>query len=66
MDSSLPWVQEVTITSRDLGDDLGMSTRIVVSSCHQGKVIEDQITLFSNDKIIKNFNGTAVKHEKGK
>jgi len=65
MDSSIHRVQEVTITSRDLGDDLGMSTRIVVSSCHQGKVIEDQITLFSNDKVIKNFNDNVVEHEEG-
>ena len=63
MDSSIHWVQEVTVSSRDLGDGLGMSTRITVSSCHQGKVIEDQITLFSNDKVIKNFNDNVVEHE---
>ena len=63
MDSSIHRVQEVTITSRDLGDALGVSTRIVVSSCHQDKVIEDQITLFSNDKVIKNFNDNVVEHE---
>ena len=29
------------------------------------KEIEEEIILFSKDKVIKNFNGTAVKHEKG-
>ena len=42
-----------------------MSTRITVSSCHHGKEIEEEIILFSKDKVIKNFNGKAVEHEKG-
>ena len=66
MDSSIHWVQEVTVSSRQLGKGLGMSTRITVSSCHLGKEIQEEIILFSKDKIIKNFNGTAVEHEKGK
>jgi len=63
MDSSIHWVQEVTVSSRDLGDGLGMSTKITVSSCHHGKEIEEEIILFSKDKVIKNFNNNVVEHE---
>ena len=65
MDSSIHRVQEVTVTSRDLGEGFGMSTRIKVSSCHRGKEIEEEIILFSEDKVIQNFNGKAVEHEEG-
>ncbi len=65
MDSSIHWVQKVTVSSTELGGNLGMSTRIIVSSCYQGKEVEEEITLFSKDKVIENFNGKAVEHEKG-
>jgi len=61
MDSSIHRVQEVTVSSRDLGNVF--ATRIKVSSCHHGKEIEEEIILFSKDKIIQNFNGKAVEHE---
>ena len=63
MDSSIHYVHGVTITSRELGEGLGMSTRIIVNSCNHGKEIEDEIILFSNDKIITNLNGKEISHQ---
>ena len=63
MDSSIHYVHGVTITSRELGEGLGMATRITVNSCSHGKEIEDEIILFSNDKIITNLNGKEVSHQ---
>ena len=64
MDSSIHNVKEVRVTSRDLEEGLGMSTRIKVSSCHLGKEIEEVIILFSNGKLINSFNGKSVPHQK--
>ena len=63
MDSTVHFVQGVTITSRELGGGLGMSTHITVNSCSFGKEIEDEIILFSNDKIITSLNGKEVSHQ---
>jgi len=63
MDSSIHYVHGVTITSRELGEGLGMATRITVNSCSHGKEIEDEIILFSNDKIISNLNGKEISHQ---
>ena len=64
MDSSIHNVKEVRVTSRDLEEGLGMSTRIKVSSCHDGNEIEEVIILFSNGKLINSFNGKSVPHQK--
>ena len=64
MDSSIHNVKEVRVTSRDLEEGLGMSTRITVSSCHLGNEIEEVIILFSNGKLINSFNGKSVPHQK--
>tara|TARA_R100000789_G_C2937476_1_gene131014 strand:+ start:361 stop:564 length:204 start_codon:yes stop_codon:yes gene_type:complete len=65
MDSSIHFVKEVSITSRELGEGLGMSTRITVSSrsSWDEKDITEEIILFSNDKIITSLNGKAVSHQ---
>ena len=65
MDSTIHYVQDVTITSRELGEGLGMSTRITVSSrsSWDEKDITEEIILFSNDKIITSLNGKAVSHQ---
>jgi hypothetical protein len=65
MDSTIHHVQDVTITSRKLGEGLGMTTRITVSSrsSWDEKDITEEIVLFSNDKIITSLNGKAVSHE---
>ena len=64
MDSSIHYVQDVTITSRKLGEGLGMTTRITVSShSWDEKDITEEIILFSNDKIITNLNGKEVSHQ---
>jgi len=65
MDSSIHYVKEVSITSRELGEGLGMSTRITVSSrsSWDEKDITEEIILFSNDKIITNLNGKEVSHQ---
>jgi|TARA_R100001480_G_scaffold32261_1_gene43599 hypothetical protein len=65
MDSSIHYVKEVSITSRELGEGLGMSTRITVSSrsSWDEKDITEEIILFSNDKIITSLNGKAVSHQ---
>jgi hypothetical protein len=64
MDSSIENVKEVRVTSRELEDGLGMSTRIKVSTCHDGNEIEEVIILFSNGKLINSFNGKSVPHQK--
>jgi hypothetical protein len=64
MDSSIHNVKEVRVTSRELEDGLGMSTRIKVSTCHDGNEIEEVIILFSNGKLINSFNGKSVPHQK--
>jgi|TARA_Y100000310_G_scaffold241425_1_gene245413 hypothetical protein len=65
MDSTIHYVKEVSITSRELGEGLGMSTRITVSSrsSWDEKDITEEIILFSNDKIITSLNGKAVSHQ---
>ena len=65
MDSSIHYVKEVSITSRELGEGLGMSTRITVSSrsSWDEKDITEEIILFSNDKIITSLNGKEVSHQ---
>jgi len=65
MDSSIHYVQDVTITSRKLGEGLGMTTRITVSSrsSWDEKDITEEIILFSNDKIITSLNGKSVSHQ---
>ena len=65
MDSSIHFVKEVSITSRELGEGLGMSTRITVSSrsSWDEKDITEEIILFSNDKIITSLNGKEVSHQ---
>ena len=65
MDSSIHYVKEVSITSRELGEGLGMSTRITVSSrsSWDEKDITEEIILFSNDKIITSLNGKAISHQ---
>ena len=65
MDSSIHYVKEVSITSRELGEGLGMSTRITVSSrsSWDEKDITEEIILFSTDKIITSLNGKAVSHQ---
>ena len=65
MDSSIHYVKEVSITSRELGEGLGMSTRLTVSSrsSWDEKDITEEIILFSNDKIITNLNGKEVSHQ---
>tara|TARA_Y100001951_G_C11179527_1_gene205095 strand:- start:162 stop:365 length:204 start_codon:yes stop_codon:yes gene_type:complete len=65
MDSSIHFVKEVSITSRELGEGLGMSTRITVSSrsSWDEKDITEEIILFSTDKIITSLNGKAVSHQ---
>jgi hypothetical protein len=65
MDSTIHHVQDVTITSRKLGEGLGMTTRITVSSrsSWDEKDITEEIILFSNDKIITNLNGKEVSHQ---
>jgi hypothetical protein len=65
MDSSIHYVKEVSITSRELGEGLGMSTRITVSSrsSWDEKDITEEIILFSNDKIITSLNGKSVSHQ---
>ena len=65
MDSSIHYVKEISITSRELGEGLGMSTRITVSSrsSWDEKDITEEIILFSNDKIITNLNGKAISHQ---
>ena len=64
MDSSIHNVKEVSVTSRELGKGLGMTTRVIVSSCHDGNEIEEVIILFSNGKLINSFNGKSVPHQK--
>ena len=64
MDSSIENVKEIRVTSRELGKGLGMTTRIKVSSCHDGNEIEEVIILFSNGKLINSFNGKSVPHQK--
>ena len=65
MDSSIHYVKEIAVTSRDLGTGLGTTTCIKVSSrpIWSEEVITEEITLFSNDKVIKNFNDNVVEHE---
>ena len=65
MDSTIHHVQDVTITSRKLGEGLGMTTRITVSSrsSWDEKDITEEIVLFSNDKIITSLNGKEVSHQ---
>jgi hypothetical protein len=65
MDSTIHHVQDVTITSRKLGEGLGMTTRITVSSrsSWDEKDITEEIILFSNDKIITSLNGKSVSHQ---
>jgi len=65
MDSSIHYVKEVSITSRELGEGLGMSTRITVSSrsSWDEKDITNEIILFSDNKIITSLNGKAVSHQ---
>ena len=65
MDSSIHYVKEVSITSRELGEGLGMSTRITVSSrsSWDEKDITNEIILFSDNKIITSLNGKAISHQ---
>ena len=65
MDSSIHYVKEVSITSRELGEGLGMSTRITVSSrsSWDEKDTTNEIILFSDNKIITSLNGKAISHQ---
>jgi hypothetical protein len=68
MDSSIHNAQQVTVTSRDLGKGLGMTTRIVVSSRASWNKEDrtEEIVLFSKDKLITSLNGKTIPHEKEK
>jgi len=66
MDSSIHNVKEVKVTSRELKEGLGMTTRITVSSqpSWSDDVTTEDIILFSNGKLINSFNGKSVPHQK--
>ena len=66
MDSSIHNVKEVKVTSRELEEGLGMTTRITVSSqpSWSDDVTTEDIILFSNGKLINSFNGKSVPHQK--
>ena len=62
MDSSIHNVKEVRVTSRELGEGLGMTTRVIVSSqpSWSEETTTEEIILFSNGKLINSFNGKSV------
>ena len=66
MDSSIHNVKEVSVTSRELGEGLGMTTRVIVSSqpSWSDDVTTEEIILFSDGKLINSFNGKSVPHQK--
>jgi len=68
MDSLVHDVKEVSVTSRQLSKGLGMSTCIKISSkpSWSDVVITEEISLFSDDKIITKLNDKLVKHERNK
>ena len=63
-DARIHSVKKISITSRDLGEDLGMSTRIEVSSqpSWSNEIITEELVLFSNKKLITNLNGKTISH----
>jgi len=65
MDSSIHYVKEISITSRDLGETLGKTTCIKVSSrpIWSEEVITEEITLFSEDRLITSINGKTINHD---
>ena len=66
MDSSIHNVKEVRVTSRELGEGLGMTTRVIVSSqpSWSEETTTEEIILFSNGNLINSFNGKSVPHQK--
>jgi len=58
-------VKEIAVTSRDLGTGLGTTTCIKVSSCPiwSDEIITEEITLFSQDKLITSVNGKSIYHD---
>ena len=66
MDSSIHNVKEVRVTSRELGEGLGMTTRVIVSSqpSWSEETTTEESILFSNGKLINSFNGKSVPHQK--
>ena len=57
MDSSIHNVKEVSVTSRELGKGLGMTTRVIVSSqpSWSKETTTEEIILFSNTKKSSNI-----------
>ena len=67
-DYSIHFVKEVSITSSDLAEDAGMTTRIKIKSQSKWseEVTTDEITLFSDDKLITSLNGKSIPHKRRK
>jgi len=67
-DVSIPFVKEVSITSKDSAESLGVTTYIEVSSQSKWseEVTIERITLFSDDKLITSLNGKSISHERKK
>ena len=68
MDLTIHNVKAVSVTSRQLSEGLGMSTSIKISSkpSWSDVVITEEISLFSDDKIITKLNDKLVQHERNK
>jgi hypothetical protein len=68
VDSSIHFVKEVSVTSRTLGEGLGTTTCIKISSQSDWnkETITEEITLFSDRKIITSVNGKTIPHERHK
>ena len=68
MNSSIHFVKEVSITSSDLAKDAGMITCIKIKSQSKWseEVTTEEITLFSDDKLITSLNGKSISHERKK
>ena len=65
---SIPFVKEVSITSSDLAKDAGMITCIKIKSQSKWseEVTTEEITLFSDDKLITSLNGKSIPHKRRK
>ena len=68
MDLTIHNVKEVSVTSRQLSEGLGMSTCIKISSkpSWSDVVTTEEISLFSDHKIITQLNDKLVQHERNK
>ena len=67
-DVSIPFVKEVSITSKDSAKSLGVTTYIEIRSQSKWseEVTTERITLFSDDKLIISLNGKSISHERKK